>query len=98
MKENKSLIEAAFQDRSLLKNDIYVQAIHSVIASLDEGTLRVAEKTPESWVVHEWVKQAILLYFGIQKMKTWDLPPFEFYDKMDLKKNFESIGDRKSVV
>jgi 2,3,4,5-tetrahydropyridine-2,6-dicarboxylate N-succinyltransferase len=46
------------------------------------------------WVVHEWVKQAILLYFGIQPMQVWDLAPFEFYDKMLLKKDYKSLGVR----
>ena len=94
MKENKALIEAVFLNRSLLDDEIYQNAIHVTMAALDNGTLRVAEKTGDGWVVHEWVKQAILLYFGIQKMKTWELPPFEFYDKMDLKKNFAEIGVR----
>ena len=94
MKENKALIEAVFQDRSLLDNEKYTNAVHSVMAALDNGTLRVAEPTGDGWVVHEWVKQAILLYFGVQKMKTWDLPPFEFYDKMELKKNYSEMGVR----
>ncbi|HEV2481948.1 MAG TPA: 2,3,4,5-tetrahydropyridine-2,6-dicarboxylate N-succinyltransferase [Puia sp.] len=48
----------------------------------------------ESWTVNEWVKQAILLYFGIQPMQTWDVAPFEFYDKMLLKKDYKSLGVR----
>ena len=47
-----------------------------------------------AWTVNEWVKQAILLYFGIQQMQTWDLAPFEFYDKMLLKKDYKSLGVR----
>ena len=47
-----------------------------------------------NWQVNEWVKQAILLYFGIQPMQTWDLAPFEFYDKMLLKKNYKDLGVR----
>src|SRR6185312_14626694 len=50
--------------------------------------------SPTGWQVNEWVKQAILLYFGIQPMQTWDLPPFEFYDKMLLKKDYVSLGVR----
>ena len=46
------------------------------------------------WTVNEWVKQAILMYFGIQPMQVWDLPPFEFYDKMLLKKDYKSLGVR----
>jgi len=46
------------------------------------------------WTVNEWVKQAILLYFGIQPMQTWEMAPFEFYDKMLLKKNYKELGVR----
>ena len=61
---------------------------------MDKGRLRVAEKLEENWVVNEWVKQAILMYFGIQQMQTWELAPFEFYDKMLLKKDYKSLGVR----
>ncbi|HTO15813.1 MAG TPA: 2,3,4,5-tetrahydropyridine-2,6-dicarboxylate N-succinyltransferase [Edaphocola sp.] len=90
----QQLIEAAFEDRTLLKDAQYEQAIRKVIEEVDKGRLRVAEPTEKGWKVNEWVKQAILMYFGIQKMKTWDLPPFEFYDKMDLKKGYEALGVR----
>lgn len=87
-------IEAAFADRSLLTNDTYKNAIKSVMEALDNGTLRVASPTEQGWVVNEWVKQAILLYFGIQPMQTWMMPPFEFHDKMLLKKNYAAQGVR----
>ncbi|MFN5044810.1 MAG: 2,3,4,5-tetrahydropyridine-2,6-dicarboxylate N-succinyltransferase, partial [Bacteroidota bacterium] len=61
---------------------------------VDKGRLRVAEKAGDDWQVNEWVKQAILMYFGIQQMQTWELPPFEFYDKMLLKKDYKSLGVR----
>ena len=48
----------------------------------------------EGVVVNEWVKQAILLYFAIQPMQTWEMPPFEFYDKMLLKKDYKDLGVR----
>lgn len=53
-----------------------------MIEQVDKGVLRVAAPAAEGWVVNEWVKQAILLYFSIQPMQTWEVPPFEFYDKM----------------
>ncbi len=93
----QELIQAAYADRNLLQNDMYAQAVHQVIAQVDAGTLRTASpipNTPHTWQVHEWVKQAILLYFSIQKMETWELPPFEFYDKMLLKKNYAALGVR----
>ncbi len=90
----KELIEAAWADRDLLKDKKYGDAVHEVIAALDHGKLRVAEKNGNKWIVNEWVKQAILMYFAIQPMKTWDLDPFEFYDKMLLKKNYQEQGVR----
>ncbi len=93
----KDLIIAAFQNRELLKDEKYTQAIHAVIEEVDKGRLRVAEPIENSesqWQVNEWVKQAILLYFGIQQMQTWELAPFEFYDKMLLKKDYASLGVR----
>jgi len=90
----KNLIEAAWQNRGLLQQKEYTDAVHQVIALLDQGALRVAEPTADGWVVNEWVKQAILLYFSIQKMQTWELAPFEWYDKMLLKKDYAALGVR----
>lgn len=90
----EQLIKAAFADRSLLQQQEYENAVREVIEAVDKGILRVAQPSENGWVVNEWVKQAILMYFGIQKMKTWDVAPFEFYDKMDLKKGYEQLGVR----
>lgn len=90
----QELIQAAFADRTLLKDEKYEQAVRAVIEAVDKGQLRVAEPVDGGWQVNEWVKQAILMYFGIQKMKTWNIEPFEFYDKMDLKKGYEALGVR----
>ena len=87
-------IEAAFANRSLLADKTYKNAIKSVIEAVDKGELRVASPTENGWVVNEWVKQAILLYFGIQPMQTWTMPPFEFHDKMLLKKDYAAQGVR----
>ena len=92
--ELKNKIEAAFADRSLLKNAEYSAAVRAVIEEVDKGRYRVAEPKEDKWVVNEWVKQAILLYFGIQPMQTWELAPFEFYDKMLLKSNYAALGVR----
>lgn len=92
--ELQQLIEAAWGNRELLKHNEYQQAIHDVIEMVDKGSLRVAEPTDGDWKVNEWVKQAILMYFGIQKMETYTLPPFEFYDKMKLKHNYAALGVR----
>lgn len=92
----QELIKAAFSDRSLLQQSEYVEAIRMVIDALDTGGLRVASYDPiqERWITHEWIKQAILLYFSIQEMQTWENPPFEFYDKMLLKKGYAALGVR----
>jgi len=92
--DNKELIEKAWEDRGLLKHVDYLTAVRDVMEEIDKGRLRVAAPTEAGWVVHEWVKQAILLYFGIQKMETYKLPPFEFHDKMKLKSDYASIGVR----
>jgi len=88
------LIEAAFADRSLLQDIAYVEAVRTVIEEVDKGRLRTAEPIDGGWQVNEWVKQAILLYFGVQQMQTHELPPFEFYDKMKLKSGYAALGVR----
>ncbi len=90
----QDFINAAWADRELLKDKKYSDAVHAVIEELDKGRLRVAENKKSKWQVNEWVKQAILMYFAIQPMKKWDVDPFEFYDKMLLKKDYESQGVR----
>jgi 2,3,4,5-tetrahydropyridine-2-carboxylate N-succinyltransferase len=90
----QQLITAAWSDRNLLKEEKHLNAVKEVIEMIDKGQLRVASPSENGWVVNEWVKQAILLYFGIQQMQTWDLPPFEFYDKMLLKSNYKELGVR----
>lgn len=90
----KELITAAWNDRALLENQKYIDAVKKVIEEVDKGRLRTAEPSSDGWKVNEWVKQAILLYFGIQKMQTWDVAPFEFYDKMLLKKDYAALGVR----
>ena len=90
----QALILEAWDNRELLKDSKYTDAIRSVIEEVDKGRLRTAAPTDNGWVVNEWVKKAILLYFGIQQMQTWELPPFEFYDKMLLKSNYKELGVR----
>jgi len=87
-------IEQAWQNRELLKEHHYQDAVRHVIEEVDKGRLRVANPTDNGWQVNEWVKQAILMYFGIQPMQTWNVEPFEFYDKMLLKKNYKELGVR----
>src|SRR5690606_34109345 len=91
----KELISAAWSNRELLKESKYSDAVRSVIEEVDKGRLRVASPASNNeWEVNEWVKQAILMYFAIQPMQTWDVAPFEFYDKILLKKNYKELGVR----
>lgn len=90
----QSIIQEAFANRALLQESTYKQAVLEVMEAVDKGRLRVAQPIEKGWQVNEWVKQAILLYFGIQQMQTWNIEPFEFYDKMPLKKDYASLGVR----
>ncbi|HLT35580.1 MAG TPA: 2,3,4,5-tetrahydropyridine-2,6-dicarboxylate N-succinyltransferase, partial [Enhygromyxa sp.] len=91
------LIAAAYDDRSLLAQAEYTEAIHMTIAKLDSGELRVAEPGPTAdadWIVHPWVKQAILLYFGIRLLETIEIGPYEYFDKIPLKRGWAEAGVR----
>ena len=92
--ELQQLIADAWANRELLKDTTYTEAVRAVIEEVDKGRLRTASPTENGWQVNEWVKQGILMYFGIQQMKTYTLEPFEFYDKMLLKKDYASLGVR----
>src|ERR1044072_9936135 len=90
----RETIEQAWQNRELMAYQAFQESVHAVMEEVDKGRLRVAEPMEGGWQVNEWVKQAILLYFGVQPMQTWSLEPFEFYDKMLLKKNYKELGVR----
>ena len=84
----KELIEAAWEDRSLLEQKETQECIREIIDLIDRGELRVASPTESSWQVNEWVKKAVVLYFPIQKMETLEAGPLEFHDKIPLKKEY----------
>ena len=91
----RAIIEAAWENRSLLNEATTIQAIEHVIEEIDKGRLRVAEPIENGdWQVNEWVKKAVILYFPIRKMETIEVGPFEFHDKMALKSNYEGLGVR----
>lgn len=87
-------IEEAWLDQDLRRNKNVIEAISGVIELLDKGKIRVAEPVGDTWKVNEWVKKAVLLYFPMMKMQTIELAPFEYYDKIPLKKNFQDQGVR----
>jgi 2,3,4,5-tetrahydropyridine-2-carboxylate N-succinyltransferase len=93
----RPLILAAYADRALLAQPAHVTAVQETVAQLDRGELRVA--TPpgaagQEWTTHAWIKQAILLYFAVRKMEVTTVGPFEFHDKIPLKRGLEKAGVR----
>ena len=94
MNELQPIIEKAWENRALLQEETTIAAIREVIELLDNGKLRVAEPTATGWQVNEWVKKAVVMYFPIQKMETWEAGIFEYHDKMELKRNYAEKGVR----
>lgn len=92
--ELQQLIAEAWANRELLKENKYAEAVRQVMEELDKGRMRIASPTENGWQVNEWLKQAVLMYFTIQPMQTWQSEPFEWYDKMLLKKNYKDLGVR----
>jgi 2,3,4,5-tetrahydropyridine-2,6-dicarboxylate N-succinyltransferase len=104
------LIEKAWDDRSMLRDEEVVLAIEGVIEKLDRGELRVAEpsggtesgiaatpgqaRSGNAWKVNEWVKKAVLMYFPIKAMHTFEVGPMEFHDKIPLKTRYAHLGVR----
>ena len=68
----------------LSTNDL--KHIFETIEGLDSGRLRVCEKTAEGWQTNEWIKKAILLYFRVQQMEVIEVGPFNYVDKIPVKK------------
>lgn len=92
--ELKAIIEDAWNNRELLKAPDTQHAIREVVNLLDQGRLRVAEPVQGGWQVNEWVKKAVILYFPIQQMEVIEAGPFEFHDKISLKRNYKALGVR----
>ena len=94
MTELQAIIEKAWENRSLLKDPNTINTIREVVKLCDEGNLRCASPTEKGWVVNEWVKKAVVLYFPIQKMTTMEVGIFEYHDKIPLKTGYEEKGIR----
>ena len=90
----QELIENAFENRELLNNTEVKEAVNDVISQLDKGLLRVAQSDGTQWHVNEWVKKAVLLYFPMCGMQTIEAGPFEYHDKIPLKRDYASQGVR----
>jgi 2,3,4,5-tetrahydropyridine-2-carboxylate N-succinyltransferase len=94
-KKMQTIIEKAWEDRSLLAQKETIDAIEHVIEEIDKGRIRVAEPDGNGgWKVNEWVKKAVVMYFPIRQMETIEVGPFEFHDKMKLKTNYKALGVR----
>lgn len=94
MEQLQPVIERAWEDRSLLSQTTTIDAIREVIDLIDKGSLRVAEPAGNGWQVNEWVKKAVVLYFPIQKMETYEVGIFEYHDKIPLKRDYKAKGIR----
>ncbi|MGN0033004.1 MAG: 2,3,4,5-tetrahydropyridine-2,6-dicarboxylate N-succinyltransferase [Candidatus Limimorpha sp.] len=94
MEDIKEIIEKAWEDRSMLERAYTREAIDETVRHLDSGDIRIAEKKEGQWVVNEWIKKAVILYFPINKMEVLGSGIFEYYDKIALKSGFEAAGVR----
>jgi 2,3,4,5-tetrahydropyridine-2-carboxylate N-succinyltransferase len=94
MQELKKLIEDAWEDRTLLRSNEYLNAINVIIERLDRGEMRVAEMIGTRWHTHEWIKKAVILYFPTRNMEEIKVGPFVFHDKMSLKTDYVKTGVR----
>lgn len=102
--ELRSIIETAFDNRSSISpasvSAEIKNAIETVIEMLDDGQARVAERVDDEWVVHQWLKKAVLLYFKIFDNQVISGAESTFYDKVPLKfsdydtQRFQSEGMR----
>ncbi|MFT6865647.1 MAG: 2,3,4,5-tetrahydropyridine-2-carboxylate N-succinyltransferase [Cyclobacteriaceae bacterium] len=90
----QKLIESAWEDRSLIEEKDVSVAIKTLIDDLDIGKRRIASPTADGWVVHEWIKKAVILYFPLMKMQLIEVGPFQFHDKIKLKSNYDQLGVR----
>lgn len=90
----QEMVEAAWDDKGKLSENDTVKAVEEVVDKLDAGELRVAEPTDSGWQVNEWVKKGVVLYFPTRNMEKIESYPFEYHDKVPLKKDFDKLGVR----
>lgn len=95
--QEKAIIERAWNEREMLAEEQVREAIRRTVEAVDKGALRCAEPIDlenSRWQVNEWVKKAIIMYFPIQSMRTMRGGELEWYDKMELKRDYEKLGVR----
>lgn len=91
----KSIIDRVWEDHALLRNLEVQAAVNEVIELLDRGELRTAD--PDGiggWIVNDWVKKAVILYFPTRELRQMNAGEMEYNDKMDLKRNYRELGVR----
>ncbi len=93
-KMKQKIIEDVWNNRKLLDSKEVVATIEGIIEELDKGLIRVAEPVGDRWVVNEWIKKAISLYFPTRQMITSEVGIFEYSDKMRLKNGYSKLGVR----
>ena len=94
MENLRNIIESAWENRALLEKEEVRDAVCAIIEKLDKGEFRIAEKIDGEWIINEWLKKAVLMYFPLNKMEVMESGIFEYYDKMPLKRDFEKAGVR----
>jgi 2,3,4,5-tetrahydropyridine-2,6-dicarboxylate N-succinyltransferase len=94
MGDRQKVVNEAWENRELLKQPETISAVNEVIADLDRGNLRVASFENNNWIVNQWIKKAVILYFLISKMEVIDIGLFQYYDKIPLKRDFNHHGIR----
>jgi len=94
MNKWEQIIENAWENRGVLKENEVTDCINAIIKKIDKGRLRTAEPSKNGWQINNWVKKAIILYFTIRKMESMEIGPLEFHDKMKLKNNYAQLGVR----
>lgn len=94
MNDLKSIVEGIWENRTLLSDPKSQETIRAVVEQLDKGQIRIAEPSNNGWIVNEWIKKAVILYFPIQEMETIEVGPFEFHDKIKLKTGYKKLGVR----
>src|SRR5215467_2291351 len=92
--ELAAIVGSAFNDAAQLARAETQLAVEEVIDGLDRGDVRLAEKCDGEWIVHSWIQQAILLYFRLRQLETWQVGQFEYHDKLPLKRDYARLGVR----
>ena len=89
MQQFQQIIEEAWENRASLQPGTAPakvgEAVAKVLAELDAGTLRVAEKIGTDWVTHQWIKKAVLLSFRLEDNVVLDNGPMRYFDKVPTK-------------